>query len=99
MLTRSRLALLPVIFHTFIVSISEGKSIRIQRVNLYVCICSILVNEMTQEHGIMRMEDIKEEKVVEQKREEAKKRLENFRNITTTGMYRLNLLSASENSR
>ena len=41
---------------------------------------------MTQEHGIMRMEDIKEEKVVEQKREEAKKRLENFRNITTTGM-------------
>ena len=51
---------------------------------------------MTQEHGIMRMEDIKEEKVVEQKREEAKKRLENFRNITTTGMYMLNSLSASE---
>ena len=45
------------------------------------------VNEMTQEHGIMAIEDIKEEKVVEQKREEAKKRLENFRSLTTTGMY------------
>ena len=60
---------------------------------------------MTREHGIVGMEDIKEEKVVELKREEAKKRLENFRSLTTTedpdkkatSLFRSQLLNPSSN--
>ena len=52
---------------------------------------------MTQEHGIMGIDEIKEEKVVEQNREEAKKRLENFRIITTTGMSSLILFPFEHN--
>ena len=72
-------------------------------VNLFTYYNIIAVNEMTREHGIVGMEDIKEEKVVEQKREEAKKRLENFRSLTTTedpdrkatSLFRTQLLNPS----